>query len=936
MPVKIDQLYYELEMRTGGFDKGLSKATSSAKKFTEFMARNPILVAGAVGAALVALGLKAAEMAEKVNKSLKLLRGGLALTEGQLKQLRGELAELSRQTGRTQADLAEVARTAAGNGVASVEDLIKVMRAATKAADATGGDLQTIIGDLDVVLDTFGISADYAEAVLAKLFITARGRTGLNETLAIFRKLAIAVQETGVDFNTLQAAVAAMVDSGIPLRTVASEMERMPIDKMREWAERAQVASDGTREFAEQVALMRADISTESARLNAEWEAAMIELGNSTSRAKERVAPLLRAMVAGARDFLRNGLLFYGKGTPAPATGGDAGATPAPPGGIPGRGTIAPLSDDQRNAIEAFNKNVESQIAALTSTMVDNAVIALQQFQRESATIIAGIRAVNAVEADKMQARADALIAKMRADIARIRQEEQADTLAGRNKPADPQLAAGSQKVPLRLDFSKSNDKLQAEAAAQAKKLADEEAKLSQERLNAINAAHNEYQAIMQGAQGALQLASALGIMNADLSQALQGLVQFGAGVQEFKKLSKAGASSLEQFSAALGIVGAVSSVIQSIGNLFGGGTDPQEEQRRQAQKQNTAAIEELTRRVGELGVVLGDVGGKAVAGVLTSLNAALATLPKGDDNSRSQGQVEADAAAALRNTLKSLGLTMEDAKKIASGLGLSFDGSIRSMIELRRGIEATELTKFASTFAGQMQALRLEFELFDIEKPIDQLKRLQEIGKEFAGGAGPFGPLSSAGAEVLRELGTLNLDTQAGRDAAQKALEDIFKQLQEGTLTTAQLGDLSTDQLLTFLTDFKRTLDEANKTSGPQGETQGFNVSRTITEAQGSLLISTVTTVAYWQEALYKLFAGGGPVTGTLQPPSIIPSATQTTAGGVIDITVNLSITGVLDQATAVNVGGQVVDGMVSRLDSLYGYRLRTRKLLTGDVARS
>jgi len=101
-------------------------------------------------------------------------------------------------------------------------------------------------------------------------------------------------------------------------------------------------------------------------------------------------------------------------------------------------------------------------------------------------------------------------------------------------------------------------------------------------------------------------------------------------------------------------------------------------------------------------------------------------------------------------------------------------------------------------------------------------------------------------------------------------------------------------------------------------------------------LLISTVTTVAYWQEALYKLFAGGGPVTGTLQPPSIIPSATQTTAGGVIDITVNLSITGVLDQATAVNVGGQVVDGMVSRLDSLYGYRLRTRKLLTGDVARS
>lgn len=448
-------------------------------------------------------------------------------------------------------------------------------------------------------------------------------------------------------------------------------------------------------------------------------------------------------------------------------------------------------------------------------------------------------------------------------------------------------------------------------------------------------------QAIAQAAQGALQMASAFGIVDANLAQALESVVQIAsnlpillATVKEVQKLKDAGGKgdTLGIITAALPVLGGVASLVQSLSKLFAGGPSPEEQRRADLLKKNNELIADLNHRIGDLGSLLGNVAGSTVAGVASATQATI--------SGSSGGLVANLNAAKLLNTeLGKLGLTMTDFREVAKGLGIEFAGATPTLAEMQKVLEAlnaAELTRFATTYAGQLQAIRLEFTLFDITDPIEQLKKLQALGKQFAG-KGFIDPTTGkavGGSQVLAGLGALDLSTQAGRDAAAKALQDIFDKLQAGTLTPAQLGGLSPQELLDFLNQFKQTLDAANKSSAPQGETQGFAVNRTITEAQGSLVISLLGSVAYWQEQTYNLLASMGGLSGVLTAPTLLP-VTSAGGGTVIDMTVNLTISGVLDTPTALRVGSDVIDGMVSKLDAKNGAVLRTKKLLVGDVSR-
>lgn len=923
MSVKIDELFYELEMRTAGFEAGVAKAQSSLSKFASFMAKNPVLVAGALGAAFVAVAAKAAQMADAVQRSLNLVQGSMALTSREVETLRGDLADLSKQTGRTQSDLAAMAREVAGNGLSSFTELQQVLRAGTEAADASGGDLQQTLRGLDTVLDTFSLNGAEAERVLAKLFVTAQGKTTLPALLEAFERLSPTVQKLGLDFDTTAAAVTTLINRGRTVRQLVSELAQMDAVGIRNLADDSRRASDGMAAMREQARLMRDAVDNDGARMAAQWDAVMVRMGNATAHFRSLLRPFLEDLLAVTEAWALGFKPPSGKeNLPLNGVNPDTRLPKGP----------APITPEQQKALEDWTKSAEDMLVGFTDTLVDDTVLALRRFKTEAEKSIANLNATgHTAEAEAMQRQLDILVAGYQRRLDEINRDEKQKLfdLASGAVEQKPGLSKTTQtSIPLRT--AEAVQAAADAAEAKTKELAQSEQELADKRSAAIQAAQAQYQMTEQAARGALQLASALGIMNADLAQALTGLVQFAAGMQELQKFNKAGASSIEKFSAALGVVGAAASVISSIGKLFSSGPSPEELRRIEVETQNTEALAELTRHVGDLGKILGNTAGSTIANVQRALQ-SVADLAKGGGvvTTRPVGE------GFLADELRKVGVSMADLLGVAKELNITFAGTIPTFQEVQKvldALKAAELTQFAQSYAGQLQALRLEFELFDISDPLEQLKKLQALGKQFAGKSGGLGGTLGL-PEVLNALGKLDLSTQEGRDAAAKALQSIFGQLKAGTLTPGQLGGLSPDELLAFLDEFKKTLDQANKSSAPQGETQGFNVSRTITEAQGNVVISTLTTVAYWQEALYRLFAGGV-VTGALVPPPL-PTSTAPAGTGTIDVTVYLSITGVLDAASATAMGTQVVDGMVAQLDTLYGAKLRTRKLLTGDAVR-
>ncbi|HRZ10383.1 MAG TPA: hypothetical protein P5319_10910, partial [Gemmatimonadales bacterium] len=255
--------------------------------------------------------------------------------------------------------------------------------------------------------------------------------------------------------------------------------------------------------------------------------------------------------------------------------------------------------------------------------------------------------------------------------------------------------------------------------------------------------------------------------------------------------------------------------------------------------------------------------------------------------------------------------------------LGISFAGALPSVTEMNQllqAIAANQLAARTGTFAGQLGQLQDIFDVFDITDPLEQLRKLVDLFDD-----------PKFGSPALRQaLAGLDLSTPEGRAAAEKAIQELVKRLglapDQGGISLGDLGAMTPEEFRQALLDLERRLDELGQTGGPQGETQGFAVSRTITEAQGSLVISQLTTVAYWQERLYHLLD-----MRMLQPPSIIPGVPQGVAA--VDVTIYQNFPAGADPARATEMGSAAGDALVAKLDAALGVRYRTKKLLSGNV---
>lgn len=436
----------------------------------------------------------------------------------------------------------------------------------------------------------------------------------------------------------------------------------------------------------------------------------------------------------------------------------------------------------------------------------------------------------------------------------------------------------------------------------------------------------------------AFGLSSAFAGANSELTKMLGSIGQAAGGVQSLMAL----ANTKDANGNAPGLGGLLSSgsgllqAAPAIGQIIGGalalgasifGKSPEELRRIELQKQNNDALKTLTKRIGDLGLV--NVTGTQLGQLQKFFASGIVA------NATNAGVLGADRVNRIIGAaLDAVGLSAKEFKDIAAQFGITIDATAKitaaDIKAVSDAIKASELTEFANTFTGQMSQFNAAVKVFDLKKPIDQFNALRTAIGHISGGGGALQTL----------LDGFDLTSSEGINKAIAALQDLFSQLQAGTLSAADLGGLTPEQFEQLIEQTIGIVRDQAANGGVAG-TGGFNVDRTITEVTGSRLEALLSTDVIWNQqtaentaALLALFGGG---TAPLISAPSLPTAGGLAAhnGPLLSIdTLNVQVSGLSDPTAAQEVGARVGRSTIDEIERGLGQRLRIANLTQGRVS--
>lgn len=246
-------------------------------------------------------------------------------------------------------------------------------------------------------------------------------------------------------------------------------------------------------------------------------------------------------------------------------------------------------------------------------------------------------------------------------------------------------------------------------------------------------------------------------------------------------------------------IAGLVAGGVGLLSGIVGMFSEDRPETRRalEIQRENTAAIKRLTEAVGDFGKNITGAEFAAIWSRLSGANFGVGGLAGG---------------LQVQNILSDLsgrGVSLSELTAVAKELDITFANVTPSLAELEQLFKAmanTELTKFARDFTGQLQALNAEFVIFGTKDPLMKLTRQLAVAGNILR---PLGETMTGSPAIAGAAMGINFNTGAGRDAFRANIQELFRQLQSGTLTAEQLGGLTPQQFLDQLTSLIGLLDE-------------------------------------------------------------------------------------------------------------------------------
>jgi len=282
-------------------------------------------------------------------------------------------------------------------------------------------------------------------------------------------------------------------------------------------------------------------------------------------------------------------------------------------------------------------------------------------------------------------------------------------------------------------------------------------------------------------ARAGLDAAQAFGVINASAASTLTSVINMGEG------LYRVSGGDLTA------IPGIIASAVNLIAQLTSDGG------RRRLITDNTRAMDRLRTELGNLSL---DVTGEDFGKIESALREVLPRI---------QGGRGAANTTDIMNALLKRGMNMGDLKNLADQLGIRIysDSGALSVDGIRQLFQAmgmVELGKFGQDFQSQRQSTMAGFDV-NATTDVGQIQALGQLGGRFASALS----------------GVVDVNDLAGSRARLAAL---FQRMNDGGLSSSELGGLTGTEFLDFLTDIIGRIDRLTPGTGTtSGTSSGVTV---------------------------------------------------------------------------------------------------------------
>ncbi len=621
----------------------------------------------------------------------------------------------------------------------------------TKILPLVNAELEGIIGLIDLLSGKVGeIKAETAISNVEQLAATL-GKGGLGDPRLVedIERLRAALEMKDLDDSQREAFLTDLqrLERQLELQIDAADRLRDGIEDVL-----------GTSLFGLGFPQMITDLTREQALAVDEGLQALLRTGQLTD---ER-AQILQARLTELSAFIEEqGFRPEVVAGAAPVAGGEPGA--------PVEGPVE-LSAEQIERLNELREKAQELVDAASVDFVAKARAALEQFK---ADVIEAGGDLEGEFADAVRALEDAVASAELA--AAIDPQLEAVAQGLRDAITIPELGevgrilndeiipALEEEVALSAENSKRREeankklkdaqKLQKQVADQANTIRDQvlrdEQQANEQRLRREQEVTDEIReqrqemllmvgSIQAAVGGVIRLGESFGILSDDTAQALNDVLAIGTGIGRIAAGDIVG-----------GGLAALGGVAGLVGGLFGG----ESEETKRIRRANTRAVEQLSKDFRKASQFLGATAGAEI-GRLQQIADEILTVRQGMNSFstvlQGMGQIMGIARENMDELVeagKQLGITFEDETK----------PSFEEIVRVAEALQQVKFERFLESFTGSLELLNREFELFDIEDPIEKIQRILDLFLEFTELDAKF-----AGAD--RFLRVLDLTSEEGR----------------------------------------------------------------------------------------------------------------------------------------------------------------------------
>lgn len=442
------------------------------------------------------------------------------------------------------------------------------------------------------------------------------------------------------------------------------------------------------------------------------------------------------------------------------------------------------------------------------------------------------------------------------------------------------------------------------------------------------------FDTVRSAARGVLAVGDAMDVLGRRERKALEGAIDLAEGIQqvyEAVQLAEGGGqlAAGNIIGGSLQIIGGLARVLSSLmmPSSSSDRAEPTEAELEQVRitRENTQALRDLRHDIRALESAFGGVRLGEAAAIGSAIQQFLSTnAPDPSDQPGDGLGLGGLSFMELQMQLQQLGLTMADVEILAGQLGIEYGEHIDTLGELEAVLDAINqlnIDRLFNTFSGQLGLLRRELDLFDIDDPIEQLRRMREL----------FLTFSDLPEELANQLAGADITTEEGRRQLETLLQDLFERVASGAIDLSEFGGMTLDEFLQSILDLENLIDQADEATGT---TQSYQVRRSITEVTGNRLLGELSTSNVHLDAIRDHVAAildqiTAPEPETSASPPSSAEVAAMAGGGDVHLTVEMG--GIYVDGGDPDAGRRIGEDIIETVNEGLGDTLRDQRRAAG-----